>query len=111
MCLDLKYPDSPCLFCQLIDGQKQSLLPEDLIVDISSNFYLKPALGQFIEGYCLLVSKMHVQSMALLPDLNLFNELNTFKNSIIKKLTELYGNNIIVFEHGIVDQRYYAGCC
>lgn len=56
-----------CLFCsipEMTDHQN----PEDEIIDESEHLHAKAALGRFVYGYTLIVSKEHLLSFAYLPD-------------------------------------------
>jgi ATP adenylyltransferase len=64
----------------------------------SENFIVIATLGQFIEGYLLLLTKEHYPAMAHLEG-SLYNELEI----LYKKVRTVLGNNYvrpIIFEHG-----------
>lgn len=99
-----------CLFCLISRNKKWPIEIEDTVIDESKNFILKPALGEFIEGYALIITKEHLDSISFLPP-NLFEELRLFKKHVKHNISLLYGSTVIVFEHGIVNPSNYAGCC
>ena len=65
-----------CLFCSIQEMSNPSN-PEDEIIDESENFYAKAALGHFVFGYTLIISKDHFLSFAHVPE-RLFPELEAF---------------------------------
>ena len=48
-----------CIFCN-IDKTKL----ENTIIDETANFLVLPAVGSLVEGYLLIISKRHLNSMA-----------------------------------------------
>jgi|ERR1019366_1145229 diadenosine tetraphosphate (Ap4A) HIT family hydrolase len=100
-----------CLFCQI--AQREAPIeehPENVIVFESDNFYVKPALGHFVEGYCLIVSKEHFRTMA---ELNIQEsaELEEVLRDVALRLTTLYKSGLCTFEHGAVCPANRAGAC
>jgi diadenosine tetraphosphate (Ap4A) HIT family hydrolase len=98
-----------CLFCS-IQETSSPLNPEDEIIDESENFYAKAALGHFIFGYTLIVSKEHLLSFAHLPE-HLFTELETFKEGVLDKLHNLCRHPISIMEHGAINRCRRGGAC
>jgi len=104
-----------CLFCQIakhqasVDGQ-----PENVILYESDNFYVKPALGHFVEGYCLVITKEHARTMAEL-DAEECIELNGVIDELTDRLKALYPNSSpnsrCIFEHGAACPSNRAGAC
>lgn len=83
-----------CILCNL-DYSKL----ENTIIEETDNFKIVPAVGSFVDGYLLIVSKRHVYSMVDLNDA----EKKEYKKLIEKyrnKFNEIYGKYPIVFEHG-----------
>ncbi|MFZ0771140.1 MAG: hypothetical protein WCA49_20860 [Candidatus Sulfotelmatobacter sp.] len=76
-----------CLFCSIQEISNPSN-PEDEILDESENFYAKAALGHFVFGYTLIISKEHLPSFAYVPE-HLFPELEGFRNNVLDKLHNL----------------------
>lgn len=83
-----------CVFCN-IDFEKE----ENTIIYENSNFYILPTVGSLVDGYLLIVSKRHINSMSELND----NEKKDYID-LINKYKEIfysiYGINPIIFEHG-----------
>lgn len=85
---------SNCTFCNLDCGKI-----ENTIIDKADDFIVVPSKGSLVEGYVLVVPKIHVTSI---------NELNNNqKESLLflikkyrKRFKEIYGRYPIVFEHG-----------
>lgn len=100
-----------CLFCNISDGTAPvEGQPENIVLYESQNFYVKPALGQFIEGYCLIVSKEHVRTMAELPS-DFRNELRDLLDEFGHRLSRMYPEGRCVFEHGSICPQNRAGSC
>jgi diadenosine tetraphosphate (Ap4A) HIT family hydrolase len=98
-----------CLFCSIQEISNPSN-PEDEIIDESENFYAKAALGHFLFGYTLIISKEHLLSYAYLPE-HLFPELEAFRDSIIDKLHKICQHPITIVEHGAMNRCQRGGSC
>lgn len=85
---------SDCNFCN-IDKTKL----ENTVLDETKYFLITPSLGALVEGYILIISKKHVNSMSKLND----EEKEEYK-LLIKKYREIFKNVYkkypIIFEHG-----------
>ena len=83
-----------CIFYNL---EKNKI--ENTILDETNHFYILPTVGSLVDGYILVVSKRHINSMSELTK----NEMDEY-NFIIKKyrniFRDIYGKYPIVFEHG-----------
>jgi diadenosine tetraphosphate (Ap4A) HIT family hydrolase len=100
-----------CLFCRIGEGDEPYMgHPENTILLESHSFYVKPALGHFVEGYCLVVSKDHLQTMAELDDQE-YVELEELLSEVSRRLTSLYDGGLCSFEHGAVCPTSRAGAC
>ena len=100
-----------CLFCRIADHQEPvEGRGENVILCESDSFYVKPALGHFIEGYCLVVTKEHARTMAELTREECF-ELANVLDEVGGRLNTLYPNGRCVFEHGAVCPANRAGSC
>jgi ATP adenylyltransferase len=99
-----------CLFCSIPQNPKIHICPEDEVLSETKNLYFKPALGHFVEGYGLIVSKEHFVSFAFSSQ-EILAELDEYSNTISAKLKDLYKLPIIMFEHGEVNEMHPAGCC
>jgi len=98
-----------CLFCSIQEISNPSN-PEDEIIDESENFYAKAALGHFLFGYTLIISKEHFASYAYLPE-HLFPELEAFRDNIIDKLHKICQHPITILEHGAMNRCQRGGSC
>jgi diadenosine tetraphosphate (Ap4A) HIT family hydrolase len=98
-----------CLFCSIQDLSHPSN-PEDEIIDESENFYAKAALGHFVFGYTLIISKEHFHSFAYLPE-HLFPELEAFRDHVLDKLHNLCQHPITMMEHGAMNRCRRGGSC
>ena len=83
-----------CPFCNI---DKTELV--NTILDETNYFYITPSLGSLIEGYILITTKRHVNSMSELT----IDEMQEYK-ILIKKYREvfkkIYHKYPIIFEHG-----------
>ena len=88
-----------CPFCN-IDNTKLA----NTILDETKYFYITPSLGSLIEGYILITTKRHVNSMSELT----VDEMEEYK-ILIKKyreiLKKIYKKYPIIFEHGTPDLK------
>lgn len=98
-----------CLFCSIQEISNPSN-PEDEIIDESENFYAKPALGHFVFGYTLIVSKDHLPSFAYVPE-DLFPELEAFRNNVLDKLHTICEHPVTITEHGAINRCQRGGSC
>ena len=98
-----------CLFCSIQEISDPSN-PEDEIIDESENFYAKAALGHFVFGYTLIISKEHFPSFAYLPE-QLFPELEAFRENVLDKLHNLCQHPIATMEHGSMNRCQRGGSC
>jgi diadenosine tetraphosphate (Ap4A) HIT family hydrolase len=98
-----------CLFCSIQEISNPSN-PEDEIIDESENFYAKAALGHFVFGYTLIISKEHLPSFAYVPE-HLFPELEAFRNNVLDKLHNICQHPITIMEHGALNRCQRAGAC
>jgi diadenosine tetraphosphate (Ap4A) HIT family hydrolase len=66
----------------------------------SGNFFVVPTIGQMgIDGYVLLCSKEHHIGMGDIPKEHT-SELESVLGRIKKVISETYGSEVLVFEHG-----------
>ena len=100
-----------CLFCQIVKREAPvEGHPENVILFESDSFYLKPALGHFVEGYCLVISKEHLRTMAELG-VDESTELEQVLREVAFRLTTVYEDGLCSFEHGAVCPANRAGAC
>jgi len=98
-----------CLFCSIQDIASPSN-PEDEIIDETEHFYAKAALGHFVFGYTLIISKEHFASFAYVPE-QLFPELEAFRNRVLDKLHNICQHPIATMEHGAISRCRRGGAC
>jgi diadenosine tetraphosphate (Ap4A) HIT family hydrolase len=98
-----------CLFCSIQEIANPSN-PEDEIIDESENFYAKAALGHFVFGYTLIISKEHCPSFAYVPE-HLFPELEAFKDNVLDKLHNICAQPVHIMEHGAISRCQRGGSC
>ncbi len=100
-----------CLFCNIADGHAVTQdRPENVVLYESEHFYVKPALGQFVEGYCLIVSKEHARTMSELSPIAR-DELAWLLKEIGSRLSAIRPGGQCVFEHGSACPQNHAGTC
>ena len=88
-----------CIFCDI----DHSII-ENTIIEETEYFYILPTLGSLVDGYILIVTKRHINSMSELNE----NELIEYKNIIEKYknlFKKIYNKTPIVFEHGTPNQN------
>jgi len=94
-----------CRFCNLINnhnlkGGEQIHIPiYDQILYETANFFVIPALGSFVPGYIMIVSRNHIYSMAYLSNdeiEELLNLIALLRNTVKEK----FSISPIIFEHG-----------
>lgn len=74
----------------------------------SQNFIVLPSLGAMVEGWVLLVPKMHFICMGALPD-SIATEMHEMKQFLSTILKEIYGQ-VCIFEHGPSKANQSIGC-
>ena len=74
----------------------------------SENLVAIPSLGSLVEGWLLIVPRMHFISTGAFPP-DLHEEFATFKREVCARLTALYGE-ICAFEHGPYAPSRQVGC-
>ena len=83
-----------CTFCN-IDTSKI----ENTIIEETNNFLILPSIGSLVDGYLLIVSKRHVNSMANLSE-NEKKEYEFLINKYRNLFKKIYNKFPIIFEHG-----------
>lgn len=84
-------------------------LPSRVILS-SDNFVVIPSLGQIVEGYLLIVTKQHLPSMGHVS-LGLEGELREVIKKVFIALAEVYGNEVLFFEHGPLNACRTGASC
>jgi len=88
-----------CTFCDLIKNKTENKKPENTIIFENANFIVVPSLGSIVDGYLMLISKRHINSMAELSNDELA-DLVVVLNDMKALLFKNYGVSPIVCEHG-----------
>ncbi|HET6842995.1 MAG TPA: HIT domain-containing protein [Candidatus Angelobacter sp.] len=99
---------SCCLFCKIYEVPGSVV--EETVLAESEYFYVKPALGHFVDGYVLIISKDHYRTFSEMPPAAL-QDLAVFKHSLSSLLSSIYKMPTIAFEHGAACPANRAGSC
>ena len=83
-----------CIFCNL-DFDKV----ENTVICETKNFRAIPSVGSLIDGYVLIVTKNHINSLSELTDEQKV-EYENLINKILEMFQKVYGKTPILFEHG-----------
>ena len=83
-----------CVFCN-IDKSKL----ENTIIEEIDNFIVLPTIGALVDGYLMIVSKKHINSMSELKE-NEKIEYEILIEKYRKKFKNIYNKYPIIFEHG-----------
>ena len=83
-----------CVFCN-IDKSKL----ENTIIDESDNFVVLPTIGALVDGYLMIISKKHINSMSGLEEKERV-EYEFLIEKYRNKFKNIYNKFPIVFEHG-----------
>ena len=70
------------------------------LVAHTDNFFIIAAIGAFVPGYLMLVSKKLIPSLALIED-NQVNEMKWLIQKCSDAISKTYNKNVAVFEHGM----------
>ena len=92
-----------CPFCNYSTEIKYRILME------TENFYLIPDLGNFIEGYLLIVSKQHYINLSQLEP-KLIKELENIEGIAKKFLIDTYQSSVLEYEHGEYELTNQKAC-
>jgi ATP adenylyltransferase len=99
---------SECRLCEIINKPEQRREIQDTLLDQTEHFQCLPALGAFIEGYLIIVSKSHFFNTGCL-NIKIIRELEDFIIKIKNFLKNIYKITPIIFEHGSMGKRNNAG--
>ena len=75
----------------------------------STHFKVIPSLGSLVEGWLLILPKMHFISLGAINDYYLYEELEVLIDKICAIVKKEYGD-YIVFEHGPARENSVVGC-
>lgn len=92
----------------LAGGNRQTHRPWDEVLFESENFVAVPTLGSLVEGWVLLVPRIHHLCIGAFSP-QLMEEFQAFRATVQSALTSIYGN-IVAFEHGPARTGHPAGC-
>ncbi len=98
----------PCPLCQALTHAGSQRIENTPLYE-TRNFVVMPTLGQFIQGWLMVVSKHHC-SCARSLDRELLEELNHVVQLTRDAINCAYGPSI-VFEHGPGKSRHITGGC
>lgn len=101
--------NNDCRLCQIIYAEGAEVNLHDAPLLSTDNFLVVPALGQFVNGYLMIIARDHVLNNGLLSE-DLYPELENVKNEVAAVLTQAFGPPIF-FEHGPASRTHTAGCC
>lgn len=82
----------------------------DRIVYQTKSFLVFPCMGQLREGHLLVVSKAHVNAIGML-DTDTICELESLVVDIAAFFQDTYQQNLLCFEHGVLDDGGANGGC
>lgn len=94
-----------CKFCNIVNINSKTDIVTDKIpvydtkICETENFIVVPDLGAIIEGYLLVITKKHLNSMAELST-ECLHELHFLLNLLCGVTEKIYGVWPILFEHG-----------
>lgn len=104
-----------CPYCSNIPhvGNNPSLISKslfDIVLDDDKDVVLTPALGMFVPGYLLLITKNHIPSFAYLS-LSQLTNISRYLDELTNILATIFGD-YIVFEHGASENmsQMWGGC-
>ena len=83
-----------CVFCNL-DFNKI----ENTIICETENFFVIPSVGSLVDGYLIIVTKRHINSLSELDE-KTKREYENLIFRIINIFEKIYGKTPILFEHG-----------
>jgi diadenosine tetraphosphate (Ap4A) HIT family hydrolase len=94
----------------VVNKPEQDREIENTLLEQTDHFQWLPGLGAFVEGYSLIVSRKHVLNTGCF-DVQTIDELELLIRQVRETLRRLYKKESIVFEHGSMGNRDYAGSC
>jgi len=94
-----------CKFCDVANGKIISL-NIDKPIFANEDFFSIPSLGSIVEGWMLVVPRIHVPSMRHFYDKISFKDI---MRDALFAMREVYGN-IVMFEHGSNKEKSITAC-
>lgn len=113
--------DPSCGFCAEFNntGQENNLLQKIIspncglisrVVYQTDHFVVIPTLGALVEGYLLIVSKAHYESIRQIPKEFLFEFIEVV-HKVKSVIRSTYGKSSVCFEHGAAScSNKFGGC-
>lgn len=110
-----------CGFCAELHsvGQENNLLQKTIfpscglssrVVYQTDHFVVIPTLGALVEGYLLIVSKAHYESIRQIPK-EFISEFDEVVHKVKSVIRSTYGKNSVCFEHGAAScSNKFGGC-
>ena len=98
-----------CRFCDLLLSDSPSRSETETILFESDRFVVWPSIGALVPGWTIIVSKLHVESMAQLDDAAL-RELMMIEESMRVSLQQAFRKPAVAFEHGPWQAGLGVGC-
>lgn len=97
-----------CRLCWAISKLGQRF-PSNLILYEFDEYVVIPALGSFMPGYLLFLSKKHKSSLATLSDKDI-SQIEKHLNNFMEKISDI-SSKWIIFEHGSTKRSGIRSCC
>ncbi len=101
-------PCKDCVFCQISLSESTSKPVWDTVLIETENFFVVPTKGALLEGWLLIVPRVHYIAMGAIPR-SIVPELHNLVNHVSKLVTEKYCKPIF-FEHGPSRPKEAFGC-
>ena len=101
--------DRPCRLCEALSPLGNAVSENTILIE-SDHFVVMPTIGQFVEGWLMVVSKNHKRCAREHPT----HELEELESLVAQAqaLVNAYYGPTVVFEHGPSDiPGYHGGCC
>ncbi len=105
----MKYVNK-CPFCEnsRFENNKLVNLPDDgTLLYQDDNLYIQVDISPLTRGHILIISNYHYLNFYEMPD-NIKEDVTKIKNCLKRLYKELYGTDVLFFEHGSA-QSGYAG--
>ena len=99
-----------CIFCRIAYAERNWLPEYDRPIIQTADFFVVPALGQFVEGYVLICPRVHFLNLAVMGS-DLLDRLFDVKEQVRILLFEEYGQKCVFFEHGPALGGIRGGSC
>ena len=119
--MSICFSESICGFCAELNNtdQENNLLQkiitpntgiESRVVYETDHFVVVPTLGALVEGYLLIISKAHYESIRQIPE-ELFPEFENMVHKAKSVIASTYQKRVVCFEHGAVScSNKFGGC-